>query len=59
MALCKILIDYPNAEGWKEGDVVDISSTEDLIAQGKVELHVEKKVVKKTVKKGTKDGDKK
>jgi len=51
MAICQILIDYENAEGWEVGDVVDISSPKKLIEEGKVKIYVApKKVTKKATK---------
>ncbi len=41
MALCKILIHYPNSSNWNVGDVIDISNPDQLIKEGKVELCVE------------------
>ena len=41
MALCTIKIHYPNANGWNVGDVVEITSPQKLIEEGKVELYVE------------------
>lgn len=38
MPLCKILVDYENVEGWKVGDVVDISDPRLLVKEGKVEV---------------------
>jgi uncharacterized C2H2 Zn-finger protein len=38
MPLVKIIKDYDNAEGWVEGDVVDITDPEQLIKEGKVVL---------------------
>lgn len=43
MALVKIIDDYGPAEGWRPGDVVDISNPYRLIEEGKVELYVEPK----------------
>jgi hypothetical protein len=43
MPNCKILVDYPNAEGWSKGEVVDITNPARLIEEGKVELYVSKK----------------
>jgi len=39
MPLVKILVDYPNIEGWKKGDIVDITSPQRLIEEKKVELY--------------------
>ncbi len=36
MPLCVIVETYPNAEGWKAGDIVDITNPDVLIKQGKV-----------------------
>lgn len=41
MALCKILVDFQAAEGWKVGDVVEITDPRILLAQKKVELFTE------------------
>jgi len=38
MPLVKILQNYQNAEGWKAGDVVDVTEPTQLIAQNKVAL---------------------
>lgn len=38
MSRVKILEDYGSAEGYKVGDVVDITDPSNLIAEGKVEL---------------------
>ena len=35
--LCKILVDYSPAEGWKVGDIVNITNADKLIQEGKVE----------------------
>lgn len=40
MPMYKVLVDYPNAEGWKAGDVVDITNPFKLIEEGKVEVYV-------------------
>ena len=40
MALCKILVYYPNTNSWNEGDVVEIPNPVQLIKEGKVELYV-------------------
>mgnify|MGYP001608892869 CR=1 FL=1 len=49
MALCRILKFYPNSDNWQEGDVVEISSPNQLILEGKVEIFtpvvVEEKIV--------------
>jgi hypothetical protein len=39
--LCKILENYGASEGWKKGDIVDISDPKKLIEEGKVEIYVE------------------
>jgi len=55
MAICKIIKDYYNVEGWKKGDIVDISEPAVLIQQGKVklisadEVKQENKEMRKTV----------
>lgn len=38
--ICKILVNYGAAEGWKVGDIVEISNPSKLIAEGKVEEYV-------------------
>ena len=48
MALCKILVYYPNSDNWSVGDVVEISNPTKLIEEGKVELYV-KPVVQEEV----------
>ncbi len=40
MALCKILVHYPNTNGWNVGDLVEISNSTQLIKEGKVEPYV-------------------
>jgi hypothetical protein len=45
MAICKILIHYPNSENWQVGDVVDITNSKQLIKDGKVELYIPEKEV--------------
>ncbi len=49
MAICKILVHYPNSENWQVGDVVDISAPEQLVKEGKVELYVPESEKKETV----------
>lgn len=41
MALCTVLVHYPNSENWNVGDVVEITAPQKLIEEGKVELYVE------------------
>lgn len=48
MAICKILVHYPNSSNWGVGDVVDITEPTQLIKEGKVELHIPEKA-KETV----------
>jgi hypothetical protein len=38
---CKVLINYGASEGWKTGDIVDISNPKKLIEEGKVIEYVE------------------
>lgn len=45
MAICKILKDYSNAEGWKTGDIVDITDAQALIDQGLVELVISEETI--------------
>ncbi|MBM4401848.1 MAG: hypothetical protein FJ044_01225 [Candidatus Cloacimonetes bacterium] len=42
MPIVKILQDFNAAEGWKIGDIVDITSPDKLIVEGKVELYAQK-----------------
>ncbi len=49
MAICKIVVHYPNSENWQVGDVVDITAPEQLIKEGKVELYVPESKAKETV----------
>lgn len=46
MPLCKIIEDYRNIEGWKKGDIVDITNPVRLIEEGKVKLADEKDMKK-------------
>ena len=42
--IVKILKDYGAGEGWKTGDIVEISNAEKLIIEGKVEPHTAKEI---------------
>jgi hypothetical protein len=46
---CKILVHWPNADGWQPGDVVEITDPAKLIEEGRVEIYTKPK--KASVKK--------
>ena len=49
MALCKVLVHYPNSENWNVGDLVEISNPTKLIEEGKVEFYVEPKTQEEVI----------